>query len=33
MGNMIEILVFDYCKQKKLMDRVERISKEENDGV
>ena len=33
MGNMIEKLVFDYCKQKKLMDRVKRISKEENNGV
>ena len=33
MGNMIEKLVFDYCKQKKLMDRVKKISKEENDSV
>lgn len=33
MGNMIEKLVFDYCKKKKLMDQVKRISKEENNGV
>ena len=31
MGNMIEKLVFDYCKQKNLMGQVNGISKNKNE--
>ncbi len=33
MGNMIEKLVFDYCKQKNLMGLIKKNLKEENDAV
>jgi hypothetical protein len=33
MGNMIEKLVFDYCKQKKLIDQINQISKDETNDV
>ncbi len=33
MGTMIEKLVFDYCKQKKLIDQINQISKDETNDV